>query len=343
MVKMLQAIMVAPGKIIYKEIEKPLVKKNEVLIKIKKIGICGSDMHVFHGLHPYTSYPIVQGHEVSGIIEKVGLSIDDLKVGDKVVLIPQVTCDQCYSCRNNLNHICDSLKVMGFQTNGAAQEYISINKERVLKIPDILSFEEGAMIEPTAVAVHAIRRGGGVLNKKVLILGAGPIGNLLSQVAKGLGASTTMITDISNFRLDIAKECGVDYIVNSKEENLDDAILNSFGKDKSDIIFECVGSEDTISQAITLARKGSKIIIVGVFGKKPIVDMGLVQDRELSLIGTLMYQKKDFLKVITLASLRKLKLKKIITDDFPFLQYLNAYQYIVNKKDKVMKVMISFE
>ncbi len=338
---MLQAVMEKPGEIAYREISKPATGKNEVLIKIKEIGICGSDIHVFHGTHPYTSYPIVQGHEVSGIVEEIGGSVSDFKIGDKVILMPQVVCGECYPCRNNLYHICDSLKVMGFQTDGTAQEYIAIDENMLLKIPKNISFKEGAMIEPVAVAVHAVTRGDKLFNKKVIVLGAGTIGNLVGQVSKGLGASMVMITDISDFRLKIAKECGLDFAINSKTENLNNSILKNFGKDKADIIFECVGCEETISQAISGARKGSKIIVVGVFGEKPCVDIGLVQDRELSLIGTLMYQKTDFLKAIELVEKGKLHLKKLISDEFPFLKYLEAYKYIIEKKDKVMKVMVS--
>lgn len=341
--EMLQAIMLKPGEIIYKKVDKPVPGENEVLIKIKKIGICGSDIHVFHGVHPYTSYPIVQGHEVSGIIEELGSLVDCFRIGEKVILIPQVTCGKCYPCRHGMYHICDELKVMGFQTNGAAQEYISINKEMILKIPESLSFDEGAMIEPAAVAVHAISRGGEISGKKVLVLGAGPIGNLVSQAAKGLGATHVMITDLSEFRLNIAKECGIDFVLNPKKEKLSNAIFDNFRKDRADIIFECVGIQETISQAISVARKGSKIIIVGVYGKKPLVDLGLVQDRELSLIGTLMYQKDDFLRAIELTGNGKLQLKKLITNEFPFLSYLDAYKYILEKKDRAMKVIVSFD
>ena len=339
---MLQAIMVKPGKIVFKEIEKPKPKKNEVLVKVERIGICGSDIHVFKGIHPYTDYPIVQGHEASGTIEEIGSQVEDFNKEDKIILLPQVTCGKCFPCRNGMYYICNNLKVMGFQTNGVAQEYIVLSKEMVLKIPRDLTYDEGAMMEPAAVAIHAIGRGGNISNKKVLILGAGPIGNLVSQAAKGLGAAKVMVTDKSDFRLNIAKECNIDFTVNPDHEDLHKAILDNFGEDGADIIFECVGIQDTISQAISVARKGSKIIIVGVYGGKPIVDLGLVQDRELSLIGTLMYQRNDFLNAIKLTKDGKLQLKKLITDEFPFSKFLEAYGHILEKKDKVMKVIINF-
>jgi len=339
---MLQSVMVKPGEIIFRKIDKPEPAKNEALVKVKKIGICGSDMHVFHGMHPYTSYPIVQGHEISGIVESVGSDVKDFIPGDKVILMPQVVCGQCYPCRNNLYHICDFLKVMGFQTNGAAQEFIAIDEKMLLKISKNLSFEEGAMIEPVAVAVHAILRGEvNIADKDVIVLGAGPIGNLVGQVAKGLRASKVLITDISDYRLSVAKECSLDFVINVSKQNLEEAIINNFGKDKADIIFECVGSEDTISQAINIARKGSNIIVVGVFGEKPCIDVGLVQDRELKLVGTLMYQKDDFIKAIDLVKMEKIQLKNLISNEFPFIEYMNAYRYIISQKDRVMKVLIS--
>lgn len=338
---MLQAVMIQPGNIEFKEVDKPKPGTDEVLVKVKKIGICGSDIHVFHGLHPFTSYPVVQGHEMSGEINEVGESVSEFVPGNRVTLMPQVTCGECYSCRHGNYHICDSLKVMGFQTGGTAQEYIAIPTNKIIKLPDDMSYEVGAMIEPLSVAIHALSRSGDIYGKKVLVLGSGPIGNLVGQTAKALGASAVMNVDLSDFRLEIAKTCGIDFIVNPEKDELNEAILRDFGPDKADLILECVGVESTITQAVNCARKGTKMIVVGVFGKKPIVDLGLVQDRELSLIGTLMYQKRDFEKAIELASTKKLCLTPLIADTFPFLSYLDAYKYIDKARDRTMKVMIT--
>ncbi len=205
-----------------------------------------------------------------------------------------------------------------------------------------MSYDAGAMIEPVSVAVHALRRAGEELaGKQVLVLGAGPIGNLVGQVAKGFGAKAVMNGDLSDFRLEKAKACGIDFTVNPEKEDLNAAILRDFGPDKADLIMECVGIEPTVTSAITCARKGTKIVIVGVFGEKPKVDLGLVQDRELSLIGTLMYQKKDYEKAVELAEAGKLCLEPLITDTFPFQSYLDAYEYIEKAKDRAMKVIIN--
>ena len=339
---MLQAVMTEPGRIMFHQIDQPVPGAKDVLIRIKKIGVCGSDIHVYHGLHPYTSYPVVQGHEVSGEVVAVGANVSTFAPGDKVTFMPQVTCGKCYPCRHGMYHICDDLKVMGFQTSGAAQEYFTVPADMTIKLPENMSYEAGAMIEPVSVAVHALGRAReDVTGKRILVLGAGPIGNLVGQAAKGLGAKAVMIVDLSDFRLEKAKACGIDFTVNPEKEDLHAAILRDFGPDKADLMLECVGGEPTITQAIACARKGTIIVVVGVFGKKPQVDLGLVQDRELSLIGTLMYQKKDYEKAIELAEAGKLCLEPLVTDKFPFRSYLDAYHYIDSAKDRAMKVMIN--
>jgi L-iditol 2-dehydrogenase len=338
---MKQAVMVAPGKIEFREIDQPRPNSHQVSIAVKRIGICGSDVHVYHGMHPYTGYPVVQGHEVSGVIVEIGEAVDGLSIGDKVTFMPQVTCGECYPCRHGMDHICESLKVMGFQTSGAAQEVFAIDVEKVLKLPEEIPLDHGAMIEPISVAVHALRRGGGASGKKVLVLGAGTIGNLVAQVAKATGASATMITDIREYKLAAATQSNVDHVVNPDEEDLETAILRYFGPDRADIILECVGVEETISQAIRYARKGTTIVVVGVFGEKPQVDIGLVQDRELSLVGTLMYQQEDYEKAIELVTAGKIHFDALISDHFSFQSYAEAYQAIEEAQGEIMKVLVT--
>jgi L-iditol 2-dehydrogenase len=337
---MRQAVMIQPGKIEFQDVPQPEAKPNEVLIEVKRIGVCGSDIHVYHGLHPYTHYPVVQGHEVSGVVAAVGKEVKEFKIGDRVVFQPQVTCGECYPCRHGMYHICDHLKVMGFQTSGAAQDYFPVPADMVLKVPDAISMDHAAMVEPVSVAVHALSRAGDVKGKKVVVLGAGTIGNLVAQVARASGAEQVMITDVSEYKLAKAKECGIDLAVDTRVTNLGEAIINAFGPDKADLILECVGVQDTITQAVDNARKGSTIIVVGVFGKKPLVDLGLVQDRELSLVGTLMYQRKDYERAIELIAEGKMCLDPMITHRFAFEEYLKAYETIEAVHGESMKVVI---
>jgi L-iditol 2-dehydrogenase len=337
---MLQAVMTQPGVISIREVGRPAIDENQVLIQIKRIGVCGSDIHVYHGLHPYTSYPVVQGHEVSGIIADVGAEVRNVVPGDTVIVMPQVTCGQCYPCRHSMYHICDHLKVMGFQAPGAAQEFFAVNAEMVLRVPESVSLDHAAMIEPIAVAVHALARAGNVQGKYVVVLGAGTIGNLVGQVARAEGAADVLITDLSAYRLNKARECHLDHVVDTQTNDLGEAIGDAFGADKADMILDCVGAEQTMSQAIACARKGSTIVVVGVFGQKPVVDMGLIQDHELTVTGTLMYQKRDFEQALALIEHRKLYLDSVVTHRFAFRDYLEAYKTIEASHGQSLKVLI---
>ncbi len=326
-----------------RDVPTPRIEPDEVLVRPIRIGICGSDIHVYHGKHPYTSYPVVQGHEVSAVVEEVGAGVTGYAPGDHVTVRPQVVCGTCYACRHGKYHICDNLKVMGFQTTGTASEHFAAKASLLVRLPAGMSLDFGALVEPTAVAVHALSRFGAVEGASVLVLGGGPIGNLVAQVARGMGARRVMLTDVSNYRLGIAHACGIELCVNPAENDLAAAISQGFGPDRADDILECVGINATTEQAIQNARKGTDIIVVGVFGQKATLDLGLVQDRELRLIGTLMYQEQDFTKAVQLITDGRIRVAPLITNHFPFSRYLDAYRFIEERKDKSMKVIVDVQ
>lgn len=340
---MLQQVMTAPGEIIFQEVPVPEPSAGEVLIRIMNIGICGSDIHVYHGEHPFTSYPVTQGHEVSGEIVKLGENVDGFEPGQKVTIQPQVFCGACYPCRHGKYNLCEELKVMGFQTTGTASHYFAVDAAKVTLLPENMTFEEGAMIEPLAVAVHAVRRMGDVTGQKIAVLGAGPIGILVAQAAKGMGAESVLITDISDVRLDKAKECGVDYTANTNREDFGEAMIRAFGKDKADVIYDCAGNDITMGQAIRHARKGSTIILVAVFASMARVDLAVLNDHELDLNTTMMYRNEDYVEAIRLVNEKKVQLKPLVSRHFPFRDYLKAYQYIDNNRESTMKVIIDVQ
>jgi L-iditol 2-dehydrogenase len=342
MMKMRQAVMTEPKTIDFREADVPVIQSDQVLVRIMKIGVCGSDMHVYHGVHPYTSYPVVQGHEVSGIVEKTGSNVTDFSRGDKVTIEPQVSCGTCYPCTHGNYNICDSLKVLGFQTTGTASDYFAVPAEKLVILPMNMDYSFGAMIEPLSVAVRAVKRAGHVQGTKVLVYGAGPIGNLVAQTVKAEGAESVIIVDINQFRLEKALECGIDYAVNPTKSKIESEINNRFGPyEKADLIFECAGALPTIESAINVARKGSSIIAVGVFGEKVPVDMALVNDAELTIIGTARYVIEDFRHAIQLVQDGRVNLNPLVTHRFDFQDYLKAYQQIENSGDETMKVIIS--
>ena len=339
---MKQAIMMEPGRIEYRDVPVPDVGAGQIEVKLKIIGVCGSDIHVWHGKHPFTPYPVVQGHEVSAVVTKLGDGVEEFKVGDLVTIQPQVVCGKCYPCTHGLYNDCEVLKVMGFQTTGMASEYFVVDAEKALKLPDDMSPEHGAMIEPLAVACHAIRRFGDVAGKNVAVIGGGPIGNLVAQTAKAMGAAKVIITEISEYRLSVAEKCGL-IAVNPNETSLKDAIRNEFGSDGADVIFECIGSPSTLQESVEVARKGSYIIIVGVVPGKCPVSMDIVQDHELSLLGSAMYRVEDYREAIKLVGEGLIEFDALITHRVPFSDYASAYRLIEEQKDKAMKVLIDME
>jgi len=336
---MRQAVMTEPGKIEFRDVPEPAPGPGEVLLRIKRIGVCGSDVHVNHGRHPFTTYPVVQGHEFSAVVEAVGEGVENIKVGAKATATPQEVCGKCRPCRRGDYHICDELKVWGFQAPGVAQDLFATEADKVVLLPDEFKHEQGALVEPTAVAVHATRRAGDMKGKNVVVLGAGPIGNLIAQMCRCRGANI-LITDISDFRLDKAKECGINAVSNAESELLDDASKRVFGNAGFDIAFDCAGEEATISAAVESINKGGTIMVVAIFKDRPRINLAVVGDRELSLVGTLMYQHCDYEEAV-----RRIAAGEIVTDPldskhFPFEQYASAYKFIDEQGPKSMKVFI---
>ena len=340
---MIQQVMTEPKKITFRNIPVPAPGPDQVLVKIKKIGVCGSDIHVYHGTHPYTSYPVTQGHEVSGQIAKLGEYVTGLEVGQKVTIEPQVFCGRCYPCLHGKYNLCENLKVMGFQTTGTASEYFAVDASKVTPIPEELTYSEGAMLEPLAVAVHAAKRFPDYKGCKAVVLGSGTIGALLIQALKALGADKVLATDISDYRLALAKEIGADYTVNTLKEDYKTALLEAFGPDKADVIYECAGTDITMDQAIQNARKGSTIILVAVFGKLANIDLAKLNDSELDLNTSMMYRHEDYVDAIRFVKEGRIQLKPLQSAHFAFADYQKAYEYIDADREKCMKVIIDVD
>lgn len=187
-----------------------------------------------------------------------------------------------------------------------------------------MSFDEGAMIEPLAVAVHAVRRAGDVKGMKIAVLGAGPIGILVAQTAKGMGAESVMITDVSDLRLEKARECGIDFCINTKNKDFGEAMIENFGPDKADVIYDCAGNNITMGQAIKYARKGSTIILVAVFAGMGEIDLAVLNDHELDLNTSMMYRNEDYIEAISLAKSGKAPENVTLSEAYSFADFGNA-------------------
>jgi len=325
--------LIEPKKIVAEEVEIPKPSSGQSLIEVKACGICGTDIHAYHGKHPFISTPIVLGHEFSGV---------QTETGAHVVVEPSLVCGKCYNCRTGRYNICNALKVIGCQSDGAFAEYIAVPMNKVFRIPEEMNFEEAALVEPAAVGVHAARQAGVRQKDRIVIFGAGPIGLMTLQASRALGAGEVTVADFSKVRLELAKQLGADYVVDVAEADLVKWVQKNFGPDGIDKVFECVGGsqQTTLKQAIELTRKGTRITVVGVFPGSIPVEMSLLQDREIELVGSLMYRGEDFPTAINLIHRGKIDAKRLISKVFPMDKVSDAFELLEREREGIIKIVL---
>ncbi len=337
---MLQVKMTEAFKMEFLDVPVPEIGEDEALVQMKRVGVCGSDIQIYHGKHKYMKFPVVQGHEGSGVVVKTGNNVRGFKAGDRVTIQPQVFCGECSPCRTGHYNVCKNLKVYGVHAPGMFTEYFPVAASKLLLLPETMSFDEGAFVEPAAVATGAIRRCGNIKGMNVIVLGAGTIGNLTAQTASASRACKVVITDINQSRLDIAAKCGIQVCVNTKGRKLKDVIIKQFGDNEADIIIDCAGVKSLFSEAVASARCSSKIVIVANYKEPVEVELPMFQRREVDMLGIMMYVREDFERAIDLISRRKIKTDLLISDYFDMRKLKEIYPYIDNNAEKVMKVIV---
>jgi len=329
-----------PGNIEFRQVPEPgPLRDHEVLMRIKRIGICGSDVHVYHGKHPATPYPVVQGHEYSAVAEAVGRLVTRVKPGQMVTARPQLVCGTCGPCRRGQYNTCQHLKVQGFQAPGVAQDLFVVEEDRTVVLDENMTCEQGAMVEPAAVGAHATRRAD-LKGLNVVVSGAGTIGNLVAQFAKARGAKKVLITDPSTYRLEIAGQCGIDGIWCIREGSLEEGARSFFGKEGFQVGFEAAGVKASLDGLMEQVEKGGSLIILGVYEQNPVVNMYYLGEHELNLYGTMMYRQEDYEEAAELIASGHIITEPLLSRIFPFEEYLQAYQFIEEQGDRTLKVMI---
>ncbi|MEO8410962.1 MAG: alcohol dehydrogenase catalytic domain-containing protein [Propionivibrio sp.] len=337
---MKQSLMEKPGSIRFDDVAETPPGAGEVRIRVQQIGICGSDIHVWHGSHPFTPYPVIQGHEFMGVVNAIGPGVHNAPaLGTKVTALPQIVCGHCNPCKKGRFNICENLKVRGFQADGCGRELYNIPAERLVVLPDDFSTEQGAFVEPVSVAVHACNRAGDLSGRNVVVLGAGTIGNLIAQVANTRGAAKVLITDIADYRLEVAKKCGVEFVANTARLSLTEAAAAVFGEDGFDLAFEAAGVEASLGSVVEAIEKGGMVLIVGVYGKPPVVNMAVVGEHEIVLAGSMMYWREDWETAVHLLA-SSIAIKPLISRHFPFTEWTDAYRFIDRSGASIMKVMV---
>jgi L-iditol 2-dehydrogenase len=317
----------------------PKISAGEALLKINCVGVCGSDMQIYHGKHKFMSYPVILGHEGAATVEETGPQVSGFSPGDKVTIEPQVFCGECFPCKSGRFNVCENLSVIGVHQDGCSREYIALDAKYLHKVPAAMKAELITLIEPFAVGVGSVRRSSRLAGANVAIIGAGTIGNFTAQAAKALGAGKALITDINQSKLDRAEECGVDYCVNTGDKSLKEVIKEIFGKRRADIIIDCAATASAFASILEAARPCSDIIFTGSYKEPVAFNVPLLQRQEISMIGHMMYVREDFKTAIDLLAGGKIITENIITKIFPFDEYIKAFEYADANPDSI-KIVI---
>ena len=335
---MIAATFLKPYSIEPLTIETTKPSSGEALVRVHTAGICGSDLAIVSGQHPRAKPPLVIGHEFSGEIAELGANDGGhFQIGDRITLFPLLVCGVCYACRNDLSHVCSSLRLVGFDRTGGMAEYVTVPLELIVPLPDTVSYEVGALIEPLAVCVHAVNMSMVQVNDTVFVLGAGPIGLLTAMILQQKGIKNLYITDIDPFRLNIARTLDL-CALNSKEIDILRFAADQTDGDLADIVFEVAGVQSTADHMTKLVRPRGTIVNVSVFKKAPVVDMRSVNFKELRIIGTRVYTKTDYQKALQIAP--NLPLDKIISHRLPLTEVGTAFRTIFDQ-NKVCKVLLN--
>ena len=313
----------------------------EVSVKIAYCGICGTDMHVFHGnMDARVGFERVIGHEMSGTIATVGDGVTSLEVGQPVVVRPLDHCGDCPACHAGHEHICHNLKFLGLDTDGAMQEYWNVPAHTIHKLPDTIRMDHAALIEPVAVACHDVRLSRLQAGEDVLVIGGGPIGVLVAMVARDAGGDVT-ISEVNPHRLEIAQKLGFKTI-NPAETDLVDAI-NAATRDKgADVVFEVSGTQPGVDAMTACAATRGRIVMVAIHAKKPEVDMFRFFWRELELVGVRVYEKEDYEKAISIIVSGGVDADTVITDVSPLNDIQNAFDSL-DSSPTALKSLIKVE
>ncbi len=316
---------------------------DEIKIRIAFTGICGSEVHAFRGTHPTRKPPIISGHESSGHVTEIGSAVSKFKVGDRVIIEPQKACGKCPDCLRGDYNVCPDKAVLGtVKWQGSFGEYIVAPERSVLHLPANISLEEGAITEQLAVASHAVRLSRVKLGSTVLIQGCGPIGIAILAMCRMAGAGKIIMTDVSQYNMDVAGEMGADVLVNSKTHDVPEAVLAETGGEGAEIVFMAVGKSNILDEAVLCAKRYGQIMEVAHFGEEPPFDARRFRWKELSMVGTYMFVRKDFEIALEAMADGRVDVKPMISKVVPVEDCAAVIKMANDRSEDFVKIMFKF-
>ena len=321
------------------DLPKPVIESDEVLIKVKYCGICGSDVGSYSALGMCLPQ-IILGHEFSGDIAEVGENVKKLKIGDRVTANPNIPCLDCDFCAKGLEVMC-ILNTIGVSRNGALAEYINVRADRVHLLPESITYEEGAIIEPISNAVQAVKLSGFIIGKTAAVLGAGTIGLMTLQVLKAAGASAVYVIEPVESRQKLALDLGAEQVFEPKRWS---KIIKLTEKQGPDFIFDCVGLPETIMTSMQLVKRGGTVMIIGMH-TQPFEMKGFLQlmSKNITMKGMFLADQDSFLTSIDLLERKKVNVKPVITKHIKIDDVPEMFETLVTPPHDEIKVLVEME
>lgn len=328
----------------YSDFPDPAVGDDDVLIRVKACGICGSDVHGFTGKTGRRIPPLIMGHEAAGIVEGFGKNVSGIEKSDRVCFDSTVYCNKCEACQAGLFNRCDERQVLGvsvpaFKRHGAFAEFVAVPWWIVSKIPDELSFVSAALLEPASIGTHAANRAPISSKDTVVVIGAGTIGLFILQGAKLRGAAKIIAVDINDFRLDLAKKLGADVLINPLKSDLSETILQETDGKGANVTLEAVGYAKTFADAVSVTRMGGHIVAVGNLEKKAEFDLQQLVAKEHTFIGSYA-SSGEFRDCIELVALGKIDVEPLISDVLPLAEGPGAFDRLLKAEENLLKIVL---
>lgn len=337
------ALLTAPYQVDLQEVENPQLGAGDVLIKVQCVGVCGSDVHVYTGTHPFRKPPVILGHEMAGEIVDTGGNVALFKKGNRVSAEPQTYCHQCSSCYRGRYNICKAKRLLGTTPwPGAFAEYVAIPEDKVYLLPDGMSYEEGALAEPLTVGIHAAQMARISMGDSVLIMGSGTIGLATLVALKQAGATRIIATDVVDFNLAKATEFGAWATVNVKRESLKEKVNQLTGGEGVDAVVIAVHVPSLIDQSLDLVRKGGRVVLVAIFDEKATIDPFKMVFNEVEVVGSWTYDGREFQAAIDLMGQKRIKVESFITHRWPIERVREALDLVDKRTEDVIKVVLQF-
>lgn len=338
--KMLAAVTYGAEDTRIEEVDVPAIKADEILIAVKRCGICGTDPHIYRGHFP-VPLPLIQGHEFSGEVVETGESVKTVRIGDRVTADINISCGKCFFCRMGQKLFCKEIVQIGVHINGAFAEYIKVPESNVYKLPNDMSWEEAAYIEPLACVIRGQDRASITIGSTVAIIGAGPMGLVHAQLAKMNGASKVIISEMNQTRIEKARQLGIDHVIDASQIDPVQAVYDLTEQRGADFVIEAVGAVPTYQQAFQMVRRGGTLVTYGAAPAHAVMEIKPfeIYSKELTIVGSYAGTYDTWIKAINLISSKRFKPADIISNTVPLSRVVDGIKEAMNNKDTI-KIMV---